>query len=385
MTNDPLSLRHFHQISGLLLLLLAWSVNAATHQVTPQDEWFKLLSGNGLNPGDELVLTAGTYSDPRLLKISHQGTKENPIIIRGEKGTVFQRPDQRQNSINIVGAQHLILRNLEITGGASGIRIYATGQMAASHITLENLHLHHIGGVGVTCNHDGNIYRGMVFRNNHIHHTGGHGEALYLGCNNKSDGTTPGYITGAIIEGNYIHHLNGPKISQGDGIELKDGSHGNMIRFNVIHDTRYPGITAYGTDGRSPNIIENNLIWNTGDNGIQVASEAIVRNNIISRAGGAGIRSMPHQSALPGDLLIEHNTFVSSRQSDIRISGNTGSPINIINNRIRSSSLRIENEKGIQKNNNSQAAKGAVPFAPKRVPAWTPDPTFHLLRFLESP
>ena len=32
-----------------------------------------------------------------------------------------------------------------------------------------------------------------------------------------------------LIEGNYIHHRNGSNVSQGDGIELKDGSSGNLV------------------------------------------------------------------------------------------------------------------------------------------------------------
>ena len=87
---------------------------------------------------------------------------------------------------------------------------------------FEKLHIHHIGGVGITANNDGCVYERLVFRGNEIHHTGGHGEAFYLGANNDAKGNTPGYIFDSLVEGNYIHHLNGPGISQGDGIEPED-------------------------------------------------------------------------------------------------------------------------------------------------------------------
>lgn len=352
------------------LLLSSASPRGATYRVTPDEDWFSKLSGTGLKPGDELVLGPGCYTDGRMLQVSHRGLPDKAITIRGEMGAVIRRPDARQNTINLVGARHVILRDLEITGGAAGIRIYAGGGVAAEHITLQNLHIHHIGGVGVTCNHEGNVYLGMVFRHNHIHHTGGHGEAFYLGCNNRADGSTPGHIAGALIEGNYIHDLNGPDISQGDGIELKDGSWGNVVRHNVIHDTRYPGITAYGTDGREPNVIEDNLVWSTGDNGIQVAAEARIRHNIIVKAGGDGIRSQPHQSAVPGDLVIEHNTVLTSAQSDIRISAPHRGGITLRLNRIRAGALRLEAKEGVETERNGPESTGARKFDRSMTPAW---------------
>ncbi len=114
------------------------------------------------------------------------------------------------------------------------------------------MHIHHIGGVAVTANNPGETYQSLTFRHNHIHHTGGHGEAFYLGSNSKPDGSTDGYIFDSVIENNYIHDLIGGTVSQGDGIELKDGSYDNIVRDNVIHDTNYPGIIVYDADGKAP-------------------------------------------------------------------------------------------------------------------------------------
>lgn len=38
----------------------------------------------------------------------------------------------------------------------------------------------------------------------------------------------------------HIHHINGASVSQGDGIELKEGCYNNVIRDNVFHHTDYP-------------------------------------------------------------------------------------------------------------------------------------------------
>jgi hypothetical protein len=302
--------------AAVFVLSISWlmpMVAAATvYDVSPGGKWFETLNGDHLRPGDEVVLAEGVYSDRRRLVIGHRGTAERPITIRAAKGAraILQRPDARQNSINIVGAQHLVLEGIEITGGSTGIRLMKSDAHACKFVTLESMHIHHVGGAAVTANNAGNAYEGLIFRRNHIHHTSGHGEGFYLGVNNAEDGSTPGRIFDCLIEGNYIHDLKGPSVSQGDGIEIKDGSYNNVIRDNVIHDTNYPGVIVYGTDGKAPNIVERNAIGNAGDHGIQAAADAIVRNNIVIHGKADGIHSHTHQSARVGNLKIIHNTVV---------------------------------------------------------------------------
>lgn len=330
---------------------------AETIRLTSEQDWFSVLSGDSLKPGDEVILAPGTYTDGRRLVISHRGTAEQPIIIRGAAGksddagepvaAVFRRPDANQNSIHLDGCQHLVLRDLEITGGAAGIRIGGKDSWPARFVTLENLHIHHVGGVAVTANYPGHVYESLMLRGNHIHHTSGHGEGFYLGCNNKADGSTDGHVFHSIIENNYIHHLNGSDVSQGDGIELKDGSYGNIVRDNVIHDTNYPGILVYGTDGHAPNVIEHNVIWNTNDHGIQAASEAIVRHNTIRETKGAGIYCNDHQSARGGNLIITNNTILSKTSIRIAASEPFSGPITIEGNRV-SGVLRVPNADRVQ-------------------------------------
>ena len=159
-----------------------------------------------------------------------------------------------------------------------------------------------------------------------------------MGVNNRPDGSTAGYVFHCLIEGNYIHDLTGPKVLQGDGIEIKDGSYGNIVRDNVIHDTNYPGILVYGTDGNEPNVIERNVIWRSADHGIQAAAEAVVRNNIVFDNGADGIYIRAHQSAQVGGLQIVHNTVITTRPNGaaIRVIPGPGnrfeSPVVIANN-----------------------------------------------------
>ena len=332
------------------------AVLAESHTVGPEDDWFSWLSGNRLQSGDELVLRGGVYSDQRRLVIRCSGKPNRPIVIRGVKGesVVFRRPDDQQNTFNLDGTQHLTLRGFEITGGDTAIRIGPLGQRQSSDIVLENLHIHHIGGVAVTCNHDGAVYKRMLFRRNHVHHTGGHGEAFYLGGNNAS-----AIFSNSIVEENYIHDLRGPSVSQGDGIEIKQGSFGNHIRNNIIHGTAYPGITVYGTNGKEQNVVEKNLIWDTGDHGIQVAADAIVRFNLIISPSGCGIFSREHQGAIPGNLRIERNAIFADQASAIRVIPPDGSshrgysgPVQITRNQLAVANghpaIRVTHDKQLQ-------------------------------------
>ena len=299
-------------------LVLSVPANATVYEVDSSDDWFGLLSGRSLNPGDEVVLQAGVYSDARLLAIRHSGTAEKPIVIRAADGAevTFRRPNAKQNTMNLMGNQHLQLRGIEITGGSTGLRIGPDGDRQPSDIVIQEMHIHHVGGAAITCNHVGGNYQRMTFHRNHIHHTTGHAEGFYLGGNNAS-----AIMSDSTISENYIHHLNGPKVTQGDGIEVKQGSFNNRIIGNIIHDTNYPGVTVYGTRGEAINRIENNLIWNTGDHGIQVAADALVRNNLINGAGDCGIYSREHQTAVPNRLRIERNDISDCEGSAIRIIG----------------------------------------------------------------
>ncbi len=131
-------------------------------------------------------------------------------------------------------------------------------------------------------------------------------------------------------ESKWFEVIHGGGLKPGDEVILAPGvcADGRRLEMNhrgtegkpiVIHDTKHPGIIVYGTDGKGPNVIERNVIWNTGDNGIQAAADAVIRNNVVFNSGGAGIYSRNHQSAVVGNLLITHNTVVNEGRVALRI------------------------------------------------------------------
>ncbi len=253
-----------------------------------------------LQPGDRLEVAAGTYSVNQLWNIQVSGTAEAPIWIVAAEGArvILTRPDDRQNVLNIGqggAVQFLCLRGFELTGGSHGLRL---GH--CDNVWIDQCHIHDTGQVCLSANSADTSH--LYLTRNHCHDGGGHGEGMYLGGN---DGEF--IMSESVIALNHIHDCRG---LQGDGIEVKQGSWGNLIAENHVHDTQYPCITVYGTAGKPVNVIERNLCYRSGDHVMQVQGEAVVRNNVLIAAQGSGFASTDHQGKTR-NLQVIHNTIVN--------------------------------------------------------------------------
>jgi len=297
-------------------IIIKMEYSSATREIHPvtadSQEEFETIA-NSLKPGDELVLHGGTYSQNERRAVTAQGTADKPIVIRAAEGEepILTRPAngaRRFNNIEFVDCAHLVVRGLRFRGGSSGVRF-----IRGHHVTFEQCEISQTTNNALTMN-SGDC-DAFVIRKNHIHHTGlaergsTEGEGMYIGVHTGSHVTT-----NTLVEGNYIHHLRGVGSGGNDGIEIKFGSYGNIVRDNVIHDTnigtKYPGIFVYG-GGKGINIVEGNVIWNAGE-GIQVVSDAIIRNNVIFNCEMTGITSAPH-AAVPHvrNVQIVNNTLIN--------------------------------------------------------------------------
>jgi len=195
-----------------------------------QEQFEKL--ANTLQPGDELVVHAGTYLQNGRRAVTVKGTPDRPIIIRAAEGeSPLLTANPRDNCIEFIDCAHLVIRGLRFRGGSSGVRF-----IRGEHVTFEDCEIFETQNNALTMN-SGNCHA-FVVRRNHIHHTGlntsrpTEGEGMYIGCHDGSCRTTD-----SIFEGNYIHHTRGTSDGGNDGIEIKAGSYGNIVRNNVIHDT----------------------------------------------------------------------------------------------------------------------------------------------------
>lgn len=305
-------------------------VDAATHEVGPSDDVEAVL--DDLQPGDEVVLADGTYTLTERFSFSALGTEAAPIVIRAAEGARphFHRPDASQNIWDVEDARHVVIRGLGFSGGSAGLRI-----MRATNLTIEECEIFETGDVALRMNDAGVTYERVQILRNHIHHTFGTGEGMYLGCND--DGCRLAF---GRIEGNHVHHTNAPEVRQGDGIELKDGSYGTVIRDNVIHDTKYPCLLGYSTAGNGPpNVVERNVMWGCGDHGIQWEADATIANNVVLGAAGAALATQPHQESGPSNLTIVHNTLIND--GDALTIRQPSGPVTVANNALYSMTRAI--------------------------------------------
>ena len=249
-----------------------------------------------LTAGQRFELDSGTYSISSRLSLHLAGTQLAPIWITAKPGAnaVITRPNASQNVMNLDSASYVSIEGLEFTGGSTGIKMYD-----CSFVRIDSCEVHHTGGPGMAANSADTDH--LVLTRNHIHDTSGAGEGMYLGANNSVH-----VMRDSIVAMNHIHDCGG---HQGDGIEVKQGSFGNLIAYNLVHDTNYPCIIAYGTDGNARNVIEGNICYRSNEAVMQVQGEAIVRNNLLIDGDG-GFLSTDHQGQTR-DLTVVHNTVVS--------------------------------------------------------------------------
>lgn len=255
----------------------------------------------GLVPGDRLEIGAGTYSVRRLWDLTVSGTAARPIWIVAAKDAkvIITRPDARQNVLNVgqgKPVEYLCLRGLEFTGGSHGVRL---GQ--CQNVWIDQCHIHHTQEVCLSANSADTHH--LYLTGNTIHDGNGTAEGMYLGGNHASV-----IMSESVIALNHVYNCRG---TQGDGIEVKQGSWGNLIAENTVHDCNYPCITVYGTGGKRPNVIQRNVCYRSGDSVMQVQGEAIVRNNLLIDGKNAAFASTDHQGKTV-DLQVIHNTMINT-------------------------------------------------------------------------
>lgn len=292
-----------------------------------------------LQPGDMLRIGPGRYSIAQKFDVDLRGIAKAPIWIVGADARQFPvitRPNARQNVMNVgerSRTEYLCLRNLEFTGGSTLLRFYD-----CHHLWLDRCHLHDAGAEGITANSRDTSH--LFVTGNHFHNftnPNATGEAMYLGGNHGKV-----VMSYSVIAENHVHDCGG---KQGDGIEVKQGSHDNWIYRNHVHDTNYPCILAYGTGGRGLNVIEQNTCYRSNDSVLQVQGEAIVRNNLLLAATGAGFASTDHQGKTK-DLSFVHNTIISRRRGANLSSWNDRPGMVFANNAVytdRGDALRFPN------------------------------------------
>lgn len=322
-----------------LLLLLALGLQlpaqAAEINATPADYRAKL---NQLQPGDTLLLAAGTYTDG--LPLHHLlGTVEQPILIRGVAGQTRFIASARRNTVSIVDSAYLQLRDLVLDGArqpADAVRAEGYARFA-HHITLENLLIvnHGLGqafvGISTKC-----PAWNWVIRGNRII---GAGTGMYLG---KSDGRAP-FVAG-LIEHNLIagsigynvqikHQAIRPELPG-----LPQTSSRTLIRHNVL----IKGANSSQGKNARPSLLVghwplqgsgqddlyeiygNFFYQNPGEALFQGEGNLAFYNNLLVNDFGDALHIQPHND-VPRRIHLFHNTLLA-RESGIRVRTGLSAP-----------------------------------------------------------
>lgn len=269
-----------------------------------------------LTAGQKLSIDTGSYELGSNFTLNLQGTAGAPIWICAAGGAtpVIYMNTSGQNILNVgVGSQsrYLCFQGLTFTGGSLGVRFYDCTQ-----IWFDQCKIHDTAEASLSTSTADTSY--IYITRNELWNTGGTGEGMYLGANN---GTVK--MSNSIVALNHVHDTSGPTVTQGDGIELKQGSWGNPVAENLVHDCPYPCILVYGTAGMPRNTVERNVCYNSGDNVMQVQGECNVRNNLCINGAGSAFASQPHQGN-PTEMTVVHNTFINGSGRATKLSSWNG-------------------------------------------------------------
>jgi len=279
-----------------------------------------------LRAGDRLIVGGATGRTYRLptgipFTITLSGTANQPIWIDGSltPKPVITRPNASFEVIDFglvqsgsPTASYIALRNFEITGGRNGIRVHNT-----TNIWLDSLDIHNIGEGGVKSDTSNTSY--LYVTRNLIHDTAGQfGDGIRIGKD------TTGITRNSTYALNQIYNTRSSQ--QGDGIEVRGGSHSNLIAANVIHDTIYPCIRTNDAAPGMMNVISKNIVYSCDDNGIQVEGYGVrVEGNLLLGPFGNKAFDNTHGNNLR-DVVVVHNTMFSVNGYGAGLWGWNGQP-----------------------------------------------------------
>ncbi len=327
-----------------------------------------------LQPGDTLLVKAGTYKEALNNSIPSGVSWERPVTLQafpGDKVTI--KPIRKQKAERVINfrSNHYIVIDGFILDGT--YVLYETVKFSGNvdsaiesphHIRLINNVIRNAGAAqsskgeyrafssGVLATGNANY---IEYINNEIYNNGvtdfDHGiyqissYALIDGNtihNNKGTGIKIGWGQNAVdnvVRNNLIYNNNvargaNGKKKQGRGIGVYAGS-GTLVYNNVIRGAHHSGIDV--TYGGNNTLIFNNTIYNTSGYGIAVgfgeptaqsANNTIVRNNIVvQRSSLAAIINMR------GTNTVIENNLTFGKNSDV-IQGEGGGNAIIANNLI---------------------------------------------------
>jgi hypothetical protein len=329
----------------LTLCGLCYLLSATAQQIIQPNEW--QFDGTGIPPGTTIYLPAGTRG-PLLIK-NLKGTATKPITIINQGGkAVITVPKTNSYALKTQSCKYFKILGNGVTGIKYGIEV-SGGNISvsfddlSSDFVVEYLDVHDSGFAGIMAKTDptsdpktqrGNFtLNNPVIKYNYVHNTGG--EGVYLGnsfYNSGVNGFLPHDVVNAIVANNITDRTGC------EGIQVGAGIKGTQIYGNKVTS---PGQSPFAS-GQSNGIqvgegtggkCYNNFVKDAPGNGIIVLGlgNNLVYNNIIVNSGENGIFADSRYTPGPFFSFI-NNTIIGSKSNGIKLNSTSISMQYVVNN-----------------------------------------------------
>ncbi len=289
-----------------VFLLLALAAQAADITLEPGNDVAALTSS--LSPGHTITFNAGTYMLDATLSWNAVGDETNPITFKGNGTVVLEsQMDGGGAIIRLFDSDFVVIENLTLRGatdryeaeqGYDGLRINNSSNVEVRGLTIE-----YIGDNGIEVG--GGDMHTLSIEDNVVAFV--RNDAIVGGC-----GDVTCTVTASSIAKNVVHDT-----INGDGIELQNGSNGNVIRDNILYNIAGQGIQSHSAAFGEPNQILANAVWQSTD-GIWLSGAALVQNNVVFNLEGEGIVSEDEGDSLE-KVRITFNTVYNTGEWGVRL------------------------------------------------------------------
>lgn len=265
----------------------------ASVTVSPGDDVGALTSS--LQAGDVVTFTAGTFEVDDQILWTGEGEQGNEILITGDpKGGTVLRSSTNNWIANIDEASHVVVEYITFEGtdpetiDTDGLRIDDS-----SFITVRDCVVRNVDGTGLRIEGDSN---NLVIERNEIGPVLG-ASGVVVGCN---DGGC--WLQDSVIQNNQVHDVNGTAFL------FFPGTQNVQILDNVAYRAENDGMVLPDTQFGDQNIVTGNALWQIEDDGLDITGPALVQNNVIFEIGDEGI--WVHDEGNLTDVQVSHNTVV---------------------------------------------------------------------------
>ena len=323
-------------------------VAACTYTITPAAWEF---DGTAVAPGSVLCIPAGSRT--ALLLKNLKGTADKPIIIINKGGAViFNASLSAGYTFKTTNCQYFKIMG----NGAAGIKygfvikggnIGLTMDDLSSDFEIQNVEVSNSGFAGIMAKTDptcdvatqrGNFtMKNVFFHDNYVHQTGG--EGFYIGNSFYAEGVSAScgiVLPHAVINVKVYNNLTDS--TGAEGIQVGSAISGCEIYNNSV---KSPGVTPFANDQNNGIQIGegtggkcyNNLVSGAPGNGIIVLGlgDNLVFNNIILNSGDNGIFADSRYTPGPNFQFI-NNTVITTVNNGIKLDSELIPMNTVINN-----------------------------------------------------